>query len=66
MSFIVELWAFLRAHPGLRTDGHNVFVYHPPASRDAPMDVDFDGKGEVLRITAGQTVSRHVRLRPMR
>jgi len=36
-----EVWAFLRAHPGLRTDGHNVFVYHHPASRDAPMDVDF-------------------------
>lgn len=36
-----EVWAFLRAHPGLRTDGHNVFVYHHPAGRDAPMDVDF-------------------------
>lgn len=36
-----EVWAFLRAHPGLRTDGHNVFVYHHPASREAPMDVDF-------------------------
>ena len=36
-----QVWAFLRAHPGLRTDGHNVFVYHHPASRDAPMDVDF-------------------------
>ena len=36
-----EVWAFLRAHPGLRTDGHNIFVYHHPASRDAPMDVDF-------------------------
>jgi effector-binding domain-containing protein len=36
-----EVWAFLRGHPGLRTDGHNVFVYHHPESRDAPMDVDF-------------------------
>ena len=35
------VWAFLRAHPGLRTDGHNVFLYHHPSSRDAPMDVDF-------------------------
>jgi effector-binding domain-containing protein len=51
-----QVWAFLRAHPGLRTDGHNVFVYHHPASRDAPMDVDFgvevtrpfDGEGEVV------------------
>ncbi len=36
-----QVWAFLRAHAGLRTDGHNVFLYHHPASRDAPMDVDF-------------------------
>jgi effector-binding domain-containing protein len=36
-----EVWTFLRAHAGLHTDGHNVFVYHHPASRDAPMDVDF-------------------------
>jgi effector-binding domain-containing protein len=36
-----QVWAFLRAHPGLRTDGHNVFVYRHPARRDAPMDIDF-------------------------
>jgi effector-binding domain-containing protein len=36
-----EVWAFLRAHRGLRTDGHNIFLYHHPASRDLPMDVDF-------------------------
>jgi effector-binding domain-containing protein len=36
-----EVWAFLRAHPGLRTDGHNVFVYHRPPSSDLPMDVEF-------------------------
>lgn len=36
-----QVWAFLRGHPGLRTDGHNVFVYYHPAQRDAPMDVDF-------------------------
>ena len=38
---IDEVWTFLRAHPDLRTDGHNVFLYHHPASRDLPMDVDF-------------------------
>ena len=51
-----EVWAFLRGHPGLRTDGHNVFVYHHPPSRDVPMDVDFgvevtrtfDPAGEVV------------------
>jgi effector-binding domain-containing protein len=36
-----QVWAFLRTHAGLRTDGHNVFLYHHPASRDQPMDVDF-------------------------
>jgi effector-binding domain-containing protein len=36
-----QVWSFLRSQPGLRTDGHNVFLYHHPADRDAPMDVDF-------------------------
>jgi effector-binding domain-containing protein len=50
-----QVWAFLRTHPGLRTDGHNVFLYHHPQRRDLPMDVDFgvevvrafEGEGEV-------------------
>ena len=36
-----KVWEFLRSQPGLRTDGHNVFLYHHPARRDLPMDVDF-------------------------
>jgi effector-binding domain-containing protein len=50
-----QVWAFLRRHEGLRTDGHNIFVYHlaPPGE---PMDVDFgvevtgafEGEGEVI------------------
>src|SRR5262245_39497724 len=36
-----QVWAFLRLHPGLRTDGHNIFLYHHPASRSDPMNVDF-------------------------
>lgn len=36
-----KVWEFLEKHPGLRTDGHNVFLYHHPATRQAPMDVDF-------------------------
>jgi effector-binding domain-containing protein len=35
------VWDFLRKYPGLRNDGHNVFLYHHPASRELPMDVDF-------------------------
>jgi hypothetical protein len=35
------VWAFLQQHPGLRTDGHNIFLYHHPANMQSPMDVDF-------------------------
>ena len=51
-----QVWAFLREQPGLRTDGHNVFLYHHGTGPDAPMQVDFgvevtrtfDPVGEVL------------------
>ena len=36
-----QVWAFLRTQPGLRDDGHNVFLYRHPARRDLPMAVDF-------------------------
>ncbi len=36
-----QVWAFLGQRPGLRTDGHNIFLYHHPANREAPMDIDF-------------------------
>ena len=36
-----QVWAFLRRTDGLRTDGHNIFLYHHPARREDPMDVDF-------------------------
>jgi effector-binding domain-containing protein len=59
-----QVWAFLRAHPGLRTDGHNVFLYHHPRDRAAAMDVDFGvevarsfaPEGEVVRaeVPAGE------------
>ena len=35
------VWEFLRRHDGLRTDGHNCFLYHHPANREGTMDVDF-------------------------
>lgn len=35
------VWEFLGRHQGLRTDGHNCFLYHHPANREAPMEVDF-------------------------
>ena len=36
-----QVWAFLRTQPGLRTDGHNIFLYHHPERRGDAMDVDF-------------------------
>jgi len=35
------VWAFLRKHAGLRTDGHNVFLYHHVEQPDAGMPIDF-------------------------
>lgn len=35
-----QVWAFLRANPEL-AHGHNLFLYHHPAQRDQPMEVDF-------------------------
>ena len=36
-----KVWEFLRTQPGLRTDGHNVFLYHRPAQAGAPILCDF-------------------------
>ena len=36
-----KVWEFLRRTPGLRTDGHNVFLYHHPENRSSPMNCDF-------------------------
>jgi hypothetical protein len=35
------VWAFLRSQPGLRTDGHNVFVYRQPEQPGGPLLCDF-------------------------
>jgi effector-binding domain-containing protein len=36
-----KVWEFIRSQPGLRTDGHNVFLYHHPAQPNAPLLCDF-------------------------
>lgn len=58
------VWEFLRRHEGLRTDGHNCFLYHHPKNFGTAMDVDFgvqivrpfDDEGEVIctRTPAGE------------
>jgi len=68
-----KVWAFLRQNPGLRTDGHNVFLYHHEAPEIMPIDFgvevtrNFDGaspgSGDVACVTtpageAAQVVHR--------
>lgn len=36
-----KVWEFLRTQPGLRTDGHNVFLYQHPSRPGAPIQCDF-------------------------
>ncbi len=36
-----QVWAFLGKHKGLRTDGHNVFLYHHVDRPEAGMPIDF-------------------------
>jgi effector-binding domain-containing protein len=35
------VWAFLRQNPGLRSNGHNIFLYHLLAKGESTMVVDF-------------------------
>jgi effector-binding domain-containing protein len=35
------VWPFLRKHQGLRTDGHNIFLYHHVPRPEAGMPIDF-------------------------
>jgi effector-binding domain-containing protein len=36
-----KVWDFLRSQPGLRTDGHNIFLYHQPPEPGALLRCDF-------------------------
>jgi len=36
-----KVWEFIRSNPGLRTDGHNIFLYHHPTKPGAPIQCDF-------------------------
>jgi effector-binding domain-containing protein len=60
-----RVWAFLRAHPGLRTDGHNLFLYQHGAGSVPTVDFgvqvtrSFDGDGDVQCVAtpAGRVAS---------
>jgi hypothetical protein len=36
-----KVWEFIRGHPGLWVDGHNIFVYHHSEQAGAPIVCDF-------------------------
>jgi effector-binding domain-containing protein len=62
-----QVWAFLRTQPGLRIDGHNIFLYHhgDPMRADFGVEVtrEFEPSGEVRPVTtpSGEAaVVRHV------
>ena len=48
------VWAFLRSQPGLRTDGHNVFVYRQPEQPGGPLLCDFGVEVTRTFETAGE------------
>ena len=49
-----KVWPFLRSRPGLWTNGHNIFLYHHPAQRGAPMPCDFGVEVTRTFETAGE------------
>lgn len=52
-----KVWAFLRQNPGLRTEGHNIFLYHHETPEQMPVDFGvevvrpFAGEGEIQCVT---------------
>jgi hypothetical protein len=40
-SAVDKVWEFIRGQPGLRTDGHNIFLYNHPTRAGAPILCDF-------------------------
>ena len=49
-----KVWEFIHTQPGLRTDGHNIFLYHHPKQRGAPIRCDFGVEVTRTFETAGE------------
>src|SRR5215469_8120537 len=49
-----KVWEFIRTQPGLRTDGHNIFLYHYPTQPGAPILCDFSVEVTRTFETAGE------------
>lgn len=49
-----KVWEFIRSQPGLRTDGHNIFLYHHPKEEGAPIVCEFGFEVAHAFETAGE------------
>ena len=49
-----KVWEFIRTQPGLRTDGHNIFLYRHPNQPGAPILCDFGVEVTRAFETAGE------------
>ena len=49
-----KVWDFIRSQPGLRTDGHNIFLYHHPRQQGGPILYDFGFEVTRTFETAGE------------
>jgi effector-binding domain-containing protein len=49
-----KVWEFIRSQPGLRTDGHNIFLYHDPTQRGPLILCDFGVEVTRTFETAGE------------
>jgi hypothetical protein len=49
-----KVWDFIRSQPGLRTDGHNIFLYHHPTQPDGQILCDFGVEVTRMFETAGE------------
>ena len=49
-----NVWEFIRSRPGLRTDGHNIFLYHHATQAGAPILCDFGVEVTRTFETAGE------------
>ena len=49
-----KVWKFIRSQPGLRTDGHNIFLRHHPNRAGAPILCDFGVEVTRTFDTAGE------------
>ena len=56
-----KVWEFIRSQPGLRTDGHNIFLYHHPSQPGEPIRCDFGVEVTRTFETAGEVYATETR-----